>query len=115
MNRWNDKEKTIYTIYSLVPEGFCGPLFTENISKDRHYVSLWNHEELAPVALNGKTYLPVTVRTFDKAWLGTRLEGNIDCIAKFPNYLNIKFAGDSLFIDANHGTKILLWAGIPSY
>ncbi len=115
VNKWPAKEKTLYTIFSLIPEGFDGPLFKENFSPDSHFISLYHHEEILPDTLEKKTYLHVRTNAFDRVWLGTRKEGNVDCIAKFPNLLWADLNGDSLSFGAKKGEKILVWAGIPSY
>ena len=58
-NRWRDGRKTVWTVYSLRPEGYKGPLIEAVVPKDAHLVSLWNHEELEPaVVADGKTLRP---------------------------------------------------------
>ena len=115
VNKWYTKTKTIYTIYSLKPEGYDSTLFEVDMEGGYHFVDLWFHEEISPIKKNGKTYLPVSVLAFNKSWLGTKREGNVDCIAKLSELLQIKLTGDSLFFSAEHGDKILIWAGDPSY
>jgi iron(II)-dependent oxidoreductase len=115
VNKWPGKDKTIYTIYSLRPGGYKGPLFRMNPAKGTHYVDIWNHKELQPDTVKELLYTPVDVHSFNKSWLGTRREGNVDCIAQFPNLLTIKHNIDTLRISANKGTLIKLWAGEPSY
>ena len=115
VNEFPTTEKTIYTIFSLIPEGFNAPLFEAKPEEHFHFVSIWNHEELKPDTLNGKIYLPAKTASFDKSWIGTRREGNIDCIAKFPELLEISLRGDSLFILADKGSKIVITAGNPTY
>ena len=115
VNRWPTSSKTLYTIYSLLPGGFAGPLFEVAAPKDSHYVSLWNHEELKLIVANGKTYASATVDGFSRAWLDTRREGNVDCIALLPSLLTATVDQDSLHIDALQGKKIIVWAGMPSY
>ena len=115
VNKWPAKNKTIYTIYSLIPEGIDSPLFEENISSEYHFVSLWNHEELLLDTIYNKTYVQVKTNAFDKSWLGTRREGNIDCIAKFRNLLKVDLNFDTLIFQSDTGTKISVYAGNPSY
>ncbi|MCK4288859.1 MAG: SUMF1/EgtB/PvdO family nonheme iron enzyme, partial [Bacteroidales bacterium] len=115
VNKWPAKNKTIYTIYSLIPEGFDSPLFEENISSEYHFVSLWNHKELLLDTIYNKTYVPVKTNAFDKSWLGTRREGNIDCIAKFGNLLKVDLNFDTLIFQSDTGTKISVYTGNPSY
>jgi gamma-glutamyl hercynylcysteine S-oxide synthase len=115
VNRWPVSSKTLFTVYSLKPEGFTGPLFEVSAPKDSHYVSLWNHEELKLTAANGRWYVPAAVEGFSRAWLDTRREGNVDCIALLPELLSLHLDQDSLHFNASHGRKIVVWAGMPSY
>jgi formylglycine-generating enzyme required for sulfatase activity len=115
VNVWPLPYKTIYTVYSLVPEGFSGALIEKGSAQNKHYVSLWHHKELDPVHLDGELYLPAEIRAFDKQWLGTRMEGNLDCIAELPNILNVRLYDDSLDIKAGEGDLLIVWAGDPSY
>ena len=115
VNKWPLTSKTLYTIYSLKPEGFSGPLLEVPSPADSHYVSLWNHEELQLVKVGEKTYAPVTVDGFSRSWLGTRREGKLDCVALLPNLLKVSVDQDSLHFDAAKGTKVIVWAGLPSY
>ncbi len=115
VNKFPAKQKTLYTVYSLIPEGFNNPLFEITADKTAHYVSLWHHEELIPVAINGKQYIPVVTEAFDKAYLKTRLEGNVDCIASFQKFLQVEKINDSVFIKTKVGNKILVWKGDPGY
>ena len=115
VNKWPTASKTLFTIYSLRPEGFNGPLFEASGPRDSHFVSLWHHEELKLVAFAGKSYVPATVDGFSRSWLDTRREGNIDCIALLPNLLNVKLDQDSLRFEAKQGKRVVVWAGMPSY
>jgi formylglycine-generating enzyme required for sulfatase activity len=115
VNKWPSREKTLYTIYSLIPEGFNGPLFMENFPSDSHYVSLYHHAEILPDTIDGQLYLRVLTEAFNDSWLGTRREGNVDCIAKLPRLLSVNLNDDYLQFCAEKGTKILIWAGMPSY
>ena len=115
VNRWPAHDKTVYTVYGLRPEGFAGPLFECPPVPGRHYVSLWHHTELEPVAVGGRTYVPVTVEGFSREWLGTRQEGNVDCIASLPRILSASIRADSLSFSASRGTRIVVTAGDPSY
>ena len=115
VNKWPTPSKTLYTVYSLRPEGFAGPLFEAPASRDSHYVSLWNHEEVDTVMVGGKSYIPSTVEGFSRSWLGTRREGNVDCLALFPRLLHVDLDQDSLSINVSAGDSIVVWAGTPSY
>ncbi|MBC8488319.1 MAG: SUMF1/EgtB/PvdO family nonheme iron enzyme [Bacteroidetes bacterium] len=115
VNKFPAKNKTLYTVYSLIAEGYSSPLFEINPDSNTHYISLWHHRELTPDTIGGITYIPVTTKAFDKSFLGTRSEGNVDCVAEFPNLLDVELVIDSLFIDATSGDKLIIWAGNPSY
>jgi formylglycine-generating enzyme required for sulfatase activity len=115
VNSWPGEAKTIYTIYSLLPEGFDGPLFEVPVSEETHYVDLWHHEELTPASANGKTWIRARADGFSRVWLGTREEGNVDCIARLPLALHVACFGDSLTVDASTGERIVVWAGMPAY
>jgi len=117
-NRWRDGAKTVWTVFSLRPEGYKGPLVEVEVPKDAHLVSLWNHEELEPGIRDGKICAPVDVAAFDAARLGTRLEGNVDCIALLPDFLRVKADGEILTFEAPGapaGSRITVTAGNPSY
>jgi formylglycine-generating enzyme required for sulfatase activity len=117
-NRWKDRGKTMFTIFSLRPEGYRGPLLEVEVPSGSHLVSLWNHEELDPVKRDGKSYAPVDVAAFDAARLGTRLEGNVDCVAVLPGLLRIETDGEMVTFeapDAPAGSRIAISAGNPSY
>ncbi|HMA55057.1 MAG TPA: SUMF1/EgtB/PvdO family nonheme iron enzyme, partial [Acidobacteriota bacterium] len=83
-----------------------------------HLVSLWNHEELEPAARDGKSYAPAEVAAFDAAGLGTRLEGNVDCVAVLPELLRVEADGELVTFEAPGapaGSRIAVSAGNPSY
>lgn len=115
VNRWPAQEKTVYTVLGLRPEGFSGPLFRVPAERGRHYVSLWHHDEIDTVVAGGAGYVPATVEGFSREWLGTRREGNVDCIASLPVLLTARLDADSLFFEASRGSTIVLSAGDPSY
>ena len=115
INSWTNGEKIIYTVYSLRPKGYSGPLIPVDQTGPWHYVSLWNHTEIKPVQIDDRLYLPVDITSFNKSYLGTRQEGQVECIAAFPDLLRYERKGDSLFFQATTGDRIRLWKGKPSY
>lgn len=115
VNSFRDKAKTIFTVFSLIPEGFSSALININESDSLHYVSLLNHEEYNLIDSAGISYLPVQTASFSKSWLGTRKEGSIDCIAGFRKALQSILKDDSLFVAATTGDEIRVWVGNPSY
>jgi gamma-glutamyl hercynylcysteine S-oxide synthase len=117
-NRWRDGDKTVYTVLSLRPEGYKGALVEIDMSPGAHLVSLWNNEELEPVVRDGKIYAPVDVAAFDAARLGTRLEGNVECVAVLPGLLRVRADGELVTLEAPGapaGSRIEVSAGNPSY
>ena len=115
VNQWPSNSKTLYTVYSLRPDGHDGPLFEVQQTTSGHYVSLWHHEELQPITVDNRTFLPATTDGFSRSWLGTRREGNVDCIAWLPSVLDVSIHQDSLYFNAARGKKVIIWAGMPSY
>ncbi|MFZ0390633.1 MAG: SUMF1/EgtB/PvdO family nonheme iron enzyme [Calditrichia bacterium] len=115
VNRWPDTDKTIYTVFSLKPEGFDGPLFKADFEADSHFVSLIHHEEIEPDTVDGRQYARVKTGAFNRSWLNTRKEGNVDCIAEFPAILQASLEMDSLSFTASRGDSIIVWKGNPSY
>lgn len=124
VNQWRDGEKIIYTVYGLVPEGFKGPLIripgigTDSEAETEpgyHYISLWHHQEVLPVSIDQKHYLPVDLGAFNQSWLGTRQEGANECIALFPRLIRSSRKGDSITVHVQEGDMIKIWAGNPGY
>jgi iron(II)-dependent oxidoreductase len=115
VNKWPLPSKTLYTVLSMRPEGLDGPLFEAPVPPDSHFVSLWHHEELRPDTLHGRSYVRAVVDGFSRAWLDSRREGNVDCIAMLPRLLSVKLVGDSLTMEASQGKRILVWPGMPAY
>jgi formylglycine-generating enzyme required for sulfatase activity len=115
VNKFPGDNKSIYTVYSLIPEGFNSPMIEVKPDPKNHYVSLWHHEELNPELRKGNWYIPVKADAFNKEYLGTRQEGGVDCVAEFKNLLQVKFRNDSVIVESKTGDKLLIWAGNPSY
>ncbi len=115
VNRWQDGDKTIFTVFSLVAEGYSGPLILYDVPRDYHAYSLWNHHESSQLTLNDHQYLTVDIESFDRSSLSTRLEGSVECIAIFPELLNISVSRDTLHVTADRGDKISIYAGNPTY
>jgi iron(II)-dependent oxidoreductase len=115
VNAWPAPSKTLFTVYNLRPDGWNGPLFRARMPEGHHAVDLWNHEELALEVVNDSVTVPVTADGFSRAWLGTRREGSVDCIAFLPTLLSASLDQDSLSVSATRGTRIVIWAGTPGY
>jgi gamma-glutamyl hercynylcysteine S-oxide synthase len=115
VNRWKSGEKKIYTILNMRPEGVKGNLFEVDTANGNHFVSIWNHENLAPVNEKGKYFLRADAQGWHKSFSGTRNEGSVDCIAEFPDLIKSKLVGDSIKIASGGVKDILIWKGNPSY
>ena len=115
VNRWVSGEKTLFTILNMRPDGIDGKLFKAQVRAGRHFVSIWNHENIVPVSENGQTYISSRADGWVKAYSGTRKEGSVDCIAEFPELIRSRLSGDSIKIEGNLHGKILIWKGNPSY
>lgn len=121
VNEWPLEDKTIYTIFSLIPEGFNGLLFEGTPSLESrtpsqmHLVSLWRHENLEWAEKDGKLFFPAQTEAFNRFELDTRTEGNIDCIALLPRLITAEIQGSTLEVMASSGDLIRVWAGDPSY
>jgi len=117
-NRWRDGRKTVFTVFSLWPQGFKGPLIEVEVPQGSHLVSLWNHTELEPVEKNGRMYAPAETAAFAAADLGTRREGSVDCVAVLPEILLVSVDGEMVTIEAPgapDGSRVAVSAGNPSY
>jgi formylglycine-generating enzyme required for sulfatase activity len=115
VNKWETNNKTIYTIYSIKPEGFEGLLFKVTPKKGFHFVDLWQHKNLEPVIKGNEFMIEASTNSFHKKYLGTNNEGEVDCIAQLPKIIEATLDGDSLHFTANTGTEIRLWRGVPTY
>jgi formylglycine-generating enzyme required for sulfatase activity len=116
VNAWSSKDKTIYTIFSLKPEGFNGSLFEMNSTKsESRWIDLWKHEEVQVKKLGEKLYVIVNIDGFDSRDLGTNNEGNVSSIARFTPELKVKIAGDRLSGQCKPGSTIKVWKGNPAY
>jgi gamma-glutamyl hercynylcysteine S-oxide synthase len=114
VNRWKSGDKAVYTILNMKPEGINGKLFEIDSVIGKHYISLWNHENLLPVKDQGKTFLPVNASGWQSSFSGTRKEGSVDCIAELPDLIKSKLVGDSIKISGRL-ERLLVWKGDPSY
>ncbi len=115
VNHWKTENKTIYTIYSLIPEGYKGDLFEVSLQNGWHFVDIWRHKEKEPKPVNGSWLIEAETDAFNKSWIGTNNEGQVDCIAAFPEFLKVSRESDILYVEANKGDEIKIWAGDPDY
>ncbi len=115
VNKWNSGTKTIFTILNMKPEGFQGKLFKVTDFAGKHFVSLWNHENIDPVIENGTAYLTASAEGWLPSSSGTRKEGSLDCIAQLPEIIRSSLKGDSLQIHNPGNGVVSMWIGNPSY
>lgn len=116
VNKWPKTNKVIYTVFSLIPEGFLGDLFeVKKPLQNWHYVDIWNHEEIELSEKEGKFYVPVDLESFHHKWLGTNNEGAVSSIGYFPNLLDVKLIDNKLYINKLKSGQVRIWAGNPSY
>jgi formylglycine-generating enzyme required for sulfatase activity len=114
VNRWQDGDKTLFTILSLKPGGHSGPLLPVHNSK-LHWVSLWDHEEILPLETEEGPVLECSIDPYRRQYAGTRREGSVQCIAGFPELLSWGLDSESLILRALSGDRIMVWKGNPSY
>ncbi|RQV98404.1 MAG: sulfatase-modifying factor protein [Calditrichaeota bacterium] len=115
INKWPGTNKTLYTMFSLVPEGFSGSLFEIEAGNNTHLVDLWHHEEILPDTIDQKLFASVNLDAFNRQWMNTRREGSAGCVAEFQKILEVKLEYDSLFFASGGGDEIRIWTGDPSY
>lgn len=115
VNKWNSGSKTIYTVLNMKADGFTGRLFRTDLKKEKHFVSLWNHENLKPETEGSSIYIPARAEGWLARYSGTRMEGSVECIAEFPEILKSKISGDSIEICAPDTGEVIIWKGNPSY
>lgn len=115
VNRWVSGNKTLYTVLNMKEEGVEANLFKVNPAEGKHFISLWNHQNILPITSDGDTYVPVSADGWASAVSGTRKEGSVNCIAEFPEILRTRLFGDSIYVSHKGTGKIVIWKGDPSY
>jgi formylglycine-generating enzyme required for sulfatase activity len=114
VNKWRGR-KDVYTVFSLLPEGFKDALFEIKMVSGFHCVDIWNHEEVELKKINDKYYAVVELESFNKKYLGTNNEGAVNTIAYLLSSLDVKISGDKINIWSANGTRLRVWPGNPSY
>ncbi len=115
INYWPLPEKEIFTIFSLLPEGFSGPLFQLSPKKGYHLVDLWHHEEILADTIANRLEVAVKIEGFSNYFLGTNNEGAVGGIAYLPEVISASRLGDQLSFSAKEGDYIKIWPGNPTY
>jgi gamma-glutamyl hercynylcysteine S-oxide synthase len=115
VNKWTAANKTIYTIYSIHPQGYKDALFQVQPTAGYHFVDLWHHKKIEPIRSGSSWMITAETDAFNKTYLATNNEGEVDCIAQLPELLHATIYGDQLQVRAQKGTVIKVWAGRPAY
>jgi formylglycine-generating enzyme required for sulfatase activity len=115
VNKWQSEAKTVYTVLNMRQEGVDGKLFKAAPSKGKHFVSIWNHEEIKPVSEQESMFIKAKANGWHAGDTGTRKEGSVDCIAEFPVIIETQIEGDSLKIKGLNNRLLTVWKGNPSY
>ena len=115
VNEWKLPAKTIYTIYSVLPQGYEGALLPVQPRTGFHYVDLWHHKMLEPQKAGESYKLQVSTDAFHQKFSGTNNEGAVDCIAELPIRIEASLNGDLLRFKTIGGGSLRIWAGNPDY
>ncbi|MDR1556181.1 MAG: formylglycine-generating enzyme family protein [Tannerellaceae bacterium] len=115
VNKWPSEDKIVYTIYSIIPQGYQGNLIEISPEDGYHYVDIYHHEEIPVNEIDGKHYLPAKLESFNRYDSGTNNESSVSAIARLPELLSVNLRNDKLTFSSEKGDKIRIWAGLPSY
>lgn len=113
VNRWRDGDKTIFTVLNMNQNGYDSILFEDVSEPGYHYVSLWRHEELDIVSSGNFNRIPALCDGWSPSLSGSRGEGSVDCIARFPDLLNVERIGWSLSVSSSDSGIIEIHRGDP--
>lgn len=116
VNRWESSAKTLYTFYSILPQGAADVSFGLRNKPGFHVVDLWQHRELQVEGGRCK----VEVEGFRAQDLGTNNEGAVGLVAELPYLLRYQLDGDLLKVEAGRlevgeGYRVIAWKDKPSY
>jgi len=96
VNKWVTNQKTVYTIYSIIPQGFKNELFEVVPKYNWHFVDVYHHQLLKPNYKNGKYFIESETEAFHQKYLGTNNEGAVDCIVHLPKLIEASIANNHL-------------------
>ncbi len=114
VNRWKTPNKDVYTIFSLPPGGYSGPLFEVEPRAGYHFVDIWNHNNVNVETINNVHYANARLGAFEKNLLGTNNEGAVGCVVQFPKLLNTRISGSKLTVESEGGA-VKVWFDSPAY
>ena len=98
VNQWNIPQKTVYTIYSTIPQGYKNDLFEVSQKYNWHFVDVYHHKLLKPNYRKGKYFIEVETDAFHQKYLGTNNEGSVDCIIHVPKLLEATVVNNNIQI-----------------
>lgn len=115
VNEWPLNEKTIYTIYSLRPDGYKGMLFEVTPKEGFHYIDLWNHREATIKQIGAKHLIMAEIEGFPAEYLGTDNEAAVGSFALLPEWLQIKENNQTVTVSSSKSGIVKIWQGVPAY
>jgi len=98
VNQWNTAHKTVYTIYSIIPQGYKNDLFEVNLKYNWHFVDVYHHKLLKPSYKKGKYFIEAETESFHQKYLGTNNEGAVDCIIQVPKLFEANLINNKIEI-----------------
>jgi len=113
-NLWPAAAKNIFTVFSLKPEGYHGPIINVSRREGWHWVDLWHHEEAEVIDRDRYPIVNIWLDAFDSRDLGTNNEGSVGCLAELPVRLRCELVGSELIITSD-AQLVKVWAGNPGY
>lgn len=115
VNEWQAGDKSIYTIYSLRPDGYKGMLFEAIPEEGFHYVDLWNHREADIRQVGAKYIVEADIEGFPKEYLGTDAEAAVGAFARFPRLLSVGKENKKITVSSAISGTVRIWQGAPAY
>jgi len=106
VNQWNTPQKTVYTIYSTIAQGYKNDLFEVSQKYNWHFVDVYHHKLLKPTYKKGKYYIEAETDAFHQKYLGTNNEGAIDCIIQVPKLLEATILNNNIQIQVTKNNII---------
>ncbi len=99
VNQWATDQKTVFTIFSIIPQGYKNNLFEVVPKYNWHYVDVFHHKLLKPFYKNGKYFIEAETDAFHEKYLGSNNEGAIDCIVHLPKMIDATIEQNNIIIN----------------
>ncbi len=96
VNQWATEQKTVFTIFSIIPQGYKNNLFEVIPKYNWHFVDVFHHKLLKPSYKNGKYFIEAETDAFHEKYLGSNNEGAVDCIIHLPKLLEASIEQNTL-------------------